>query len=165
MRQDQVDWKANFNPSFHSQLFFVYLNRKQNSQKSIKVLDLSKLSTKDAEEISELTMAMVETQNPMRFRSFMEKHEEITGKAIGQTPVKKLLFSDFDGSVKSLGAWGGDFVLAASEATEEYVRNYFTRKNLPVIFKYDEIVLRPNSENRLSEPGEQLITTSLNANE
>jgi hypothetical protein len=55
--------------------------------------------------------------------------------------VKEDLFNDFNGSVKSLGAWGGDFILAASPAPEEYVRDYFKNKNLEMIFRYNDMVL------------------------
>ena len=71
----------------------------------------------------------------------MDQHEELTARIIGQTPIKQLLFSDFNGSIKSLGAWGGDFILAASGASEKYVQEYFNRKNLFTIFNYSEFVI------------------------
>lgn len=133
--------KADFHPSFHHQLYFVYLNRKQNSQRSIQELDLSAVSASDIQAISELTIGLVSAQDIETFQLMMDQHEEIIGKIIHQVPIKALHFNDFNGSVKSLGAWGGDFILAASSASEEYVRNYFINKNLTTIFKYNEIVL------------------------
>jgi len=50
-------------------------------------------------------------------------------------------FSDYWGSVKSLGAWGGDVVLATSEASDAETRNYFTQKGFPTIFKLAELML------------------------
>jgi len=50
-------------------------------------------------------------------------------------------FSDYWGCVKSLGAWGGDFVLATTDRSEEETRNYFKSKGLDVIFRYDELIL------------------------
>ena len=52
----------------------------------------------------------------------------------------KKYFTDFEGEMKSLGAWGGDFFMAATEWNEETVRKYFINKGLDVIFKYDDIV-------------------------
>ena len=42
----------------------------------------------------------------------INQHEEIIENLIGIEAVKKKYFSDFKGSIKSLGAWGGDFVMA-----------------------------------------------------
>lgn len=133
--------KANFQPSFDKQLFFVYLNSKQNSQKSINGLDLTMVAENDLQAITELTSGMERAQNLETFRWLMDQHEEFIGRIIRKIPVKSLYFDDFEGSLKSLGAWGGDFVLAASDRPEEYIRNYFNNKNLQTIFKYSEIVL------------------------
>jgi hypothetical protein len=56
-------------------------------------------------------------------------------------PIKQKLFPDFDGSVKSLGAWGGDFIMATHSGEANYVYNYFNAKGLDVIFPYNHIVL------------------------
>ncbi len=133
--------KANFHPLFDQQLYFVYLNRKQNSQKSINGLDLAMVTPNDLHAISELTSGLENAQNLETFRWLMELHEEYIGWIIRKEPVKSLYFDDFKGSLKSLGAWGGDFMLVASDQSEEYIRNYFNNKNLQTIFKYGEIVL------------------------
>ena len=133
--------KANFQPSFNKQLYFVYLNRKQNSQNSINGLDLTMVTANDLQAITELTSGMENAQNLETFRWLMDQHEEFIGRIIHKIPVKSLHFNDFEGSLKSLGAWGGDFMLVASDRPEEYIRNYFNNKNLQTIFKYSEIVL------------------------
>lgn len=140
--------KANFQPSFDKQLYFVYLNRKQNSQKSINGLDLTMVTENDLQAITELTSGMENAQNLETFRWLMDQHEEFIGRIIHKKPVKSLYFDDFEGSLKSLGAWGGDFMLVASDRPVEYIRNYFNNKNLQTIFKYGEIVLQANSTNR-----------------
>jgi hypothetical protein len=48
------------------------------------------------------------------------------------------LFSDFDGAVKSLGAWGGDFVLAISN---EDPTTYFKSKGYETIIAYKDMIL------------------------
>jgi mevalonate kinase len=133
--------KANFSPLFDQQLYFVYLNRKQNSQKSINGLDLKMVTSNDLQAISELTSAMENVQNLETFQWLIELHEEYIGWILRKEPVKSLYFDDFEGSLKSLGAWGGDFMLVASDRPEEYIRNYFNDKNFYTIFKYNEIVL------------------------
>jgi hypothetical protein len=49
-------------------------------------------------------------------------------------------FSDFPGTIKSLGSWGGDFILSASHLTTEEVRKYFKQKGYSAVFKYNEFV-------------------------
>jgi mevalonate kinase len=131
---------ANFYPVFHKHLYFVYLNRKQNSKESIQKLDLTRVTPTDIKTISELTLTIEKTDHLETFQSLIDQHEEIISKIINKQPVKAEFFKDFDGSIKSLGAWGGDFILAASSASEEYIRNYFINKYLTTIFRYDEIV-------------------------
>ena len=68
----------------------------------------------------------------------IDKHEAIIAKLIQQTPVKELLFSDFNGSIKSLGAWGGDFVLATSQTNPT---DYFKAKGFETVIPYNEMVV------------------------
>jgi hypothetical protein len=136
---------ANFHPLFGQQLYFIYLNRKQNSQKSISNLDPTRFSPRDTAEISSLTIGMELAQDLGTFRLLMDQHEELVGRTIRKIPVRQLFFDDFNGSIKSLGAWGGDFVLVASSASEAYVRNYFHGKGLQTIFPFHEVVLTASS--------------------
>ena len=50
-------------------------------------------------------------------------------------------FNDFEGEIKSLGAWGGDFFLVATEWDEGKVKKYFDSKDLNIVFRYNDIVL------------------------
>ncbi len=133
--------EANLNPSYQTSLYFVYLNRKQNSRESLQKTDLSKVTAHTIDSVSTLTLKMEQADSLEAFQFLMDQHEKLIGKIIGKALVRDLYFNDFKGSVKSLGAWGGDFILAASAGSEEYIRNYFTNKNLSTIFRYDEIVL------------------------
>lgn len=133
--------KAAFHPPFHGNLYFVYLNRKQNTLQSIRETDLASVTSREADAVSALTLEMEKSGDLRSFQSLVNRHEELTGRIIGKTPVKELRFSDFDGSVKSLGSWGGDFVLAASGAPESYIKEYFSSRNLTTILRFGEVVL------------------------
>ncbi|MBN1250601.1 MAG: hypothetical protein JXR51_03575 [Bacteroidales bacterium] len=131
-----------FNPNFKDKLFFAYLGNKQNSEKSIKDFKQnSKFSESLINEISDITNKFIEAENIIEFSELMHKHEEIIGSILKRKTVKKEFFSDFEGEIKSLGAWGGDFVMIASEMPFKYIKNYFLEKGINVIFKYDDIVL------------------------
>jgi len=145
-RQSELTQKiepVNFQPSFAEHLFFVYQGQKQSSSKEIKAF-LEKANPidlqKDIETISEISRAVPKCESLDEFGMLMQCHERIISRCIGQEPVQKR-FPDFEGVLKSLGAWGGDFILAATEWDEKQVREYFKGKGLEVIFGYKEVVL------------------------
>jgi len=61
-------------------------------------------------------------------------------EALGLTPVKEKMFHDFNGAIKSLGAWGGDFVLVASEDPTDKIREYFLSKGLDVVYRFEDLI-------------------------
>ena len=132
-----------FNPPFAEHLFFIYQGQKQSSSKEIKAF-LAKANPvdlqTDIEAVSEISRAVQKCDTLDEFAMLMQCHERIISRCIGQEPVQKH-FPDFEGVLKSLGAWGGDFILAATEWTENQVREYFKGKGLEVVFGYKEIVL------------------------
>jgi len=52
--------------------------------------------------------------------------------------VKEALFPDFKGVIKSLGAWGGDFVLAISR---ENPTGYFRERGYETVLPFSEMIL------------------------
>ncbi len=132
----------NFTPHFANHLFFIYQGQKQSSSKEIKAF-LAKANPvdlqKDIEAVSEISLAVPKCQSLDEFAMLMQCHERIIARCIGQEPVQKH-FPDFEGVLKSLGAWGGDFILAATEWTENQVREYFKGKGLEVVFGYNDLV-------------------------
>ena len=132
-----------FRPSFTDHLFFIYQGQKQSSSKEIKTF-LEKTNPidlqKDMEAVSEISRAVPKCENLDEFAMLLQCHERIIARCIGQEPVQKR-FPDFEGVLKSLGAWGGDFILAATEWPENQVKEYFKGKGLEVVFGYQDIVL------------------------
>ena len=132
-----------FNPPFTEHLFFVYQGQKQSSSKEVKAF-LEKTNPvdlqKDIEAISEISRAVPKCQTLDEFAMLMQCHERIIARCIGQEPVQKR-FPGFEGVLKSLGAWGGDFILAATEWDKSQVEAYFKKKGLEVVFGYKEMVL------------------------
>ena len=134
-----------YNPPFAEHLFFIYQGQKQSSSKEIKAF-LEKANPidlqKDIKAVSEISRAVPKCQNLDEFGMLMQCHERIVARCIGQEPVQKR-FPDFEGVLKSLGAWGGDFILATTEWAENQVKAYFKEKGLDVVFGYKELVLNP----------------------
>ena len=141
----QIVEPIDYNPPFAEHLYFIYQGQKQSSSKEIKAF-LAKANPieleKDIEAVSEISRAVPNCQNLDEFGLLMQCHERIIARCIGQEPVQKR-FPDFEGVLKSLGAWGGDFIMAATHWDKEQVKAYFKWKGLNVVFGYKELVLNP----------------------
>jgi mevalonate kinase len=133
---------VNFEPGFLNKIYLVYLGKKQDSLQSVlKNKEKVKNKKKDAERISQLTARIIQSKSLSEFDGYIREHEEIISKTINESTVKSKYFENFKGAVKSLGAWGGDFVMATYEGEPDDVKNYFNKKGLNIIFPYKRLVL------------------------
>lgn len=129
-----------FNPDFLDQLHFVYLNQKQDTQIGVSKQYKSKPKNQQlVAEISILTQKIVEANSLNEFESYLNQHENLLSNHLEIPKVKDLYFSDYKGSVKSLGAWGGDFVMVTER---ENFKEYFQSKGYNTIFSYKEIMIQ-----------------------
>lgn len=134
---------ADFNPPFASQLYFIYQGKKQQSGKEVKSFNQRMQEydyLDDVDAVSAISEALPNITTLNDFRRFIDVHEDILAHCLDREPVKTQ-YPDFEGSLKSLGAWGGDFILAATEWTHEQVTDYFKHKGLDTVFNYHDIVL------------------------
>jgi len=132
-----------FKPVFAENLYFVYQGHKQSSGKEVKLFEEKAKTTdfsKETEEISKITNELAKTKSFEEFCSLLEHHEEIIGHCLEQKPLKSQ-YHDFQGVTKSLGAWGGDFFLAATRLPEREITEYFKGKGLNIVIKYNDMVL------------------------
>ena len=133
--------KVAFNPEFTKNIFFVYLNKKQSSKMAIKAYYNNK-NENLAENIlnnDKITKAILEAQTLNEFAHFVEKHEIHLSNILELETIKEIAFPDFNGVIKSLGAWGGDFIMAVSK---ENPTAYFANKGYETILTYDEMILQ-----------------------
>lgn len=131
--------EINLKWNFTDHLFFVHLNKKQNSRDAIKKYRLT--SDQDynlKQKISSLTIQITTCTNLSDLERLIEEHEILISKIIDQPPVKELLFKDYKGSIKSLGAWGGDFILVTGDKNDW---DYFRKKGFETIISYNEMIL------------------------
>ena len=132
---------ANFNPEFKDNLYFVYQGHKQSSANEVKAfLAKEKRYEREIESVSEISRILPDIQTLRDFCYFIKVHEEIMERCLDQKRIKKY-YSDFEGEMKSLGAWGGDFFMAATNWDEAKVKKYFENKGNNVIFKYKDIII------------------------
>lgn len=130
--------EVNFNPTFKENLYFLYLNQKQNSREGIKTYKSSQKDEALIKEISYITTKLIRCKTLSEFNNLINIHEKLIANTLKCITVKENLFSDFQGSIKSLGAWGGDFVLVTSE---ENPKSYFLNKGFSTLLKYEEMIL------------------------
>ena len=131
-----------FSPIFKEHLYFVHLNQKQNSREGIqryKNLGIDK--TEFIEQISELTQKIIQANELDEFCYYLEVHQNIVANVLNLRKVKEIYFQDFPGTIKSLGAWGGDFVLVASDESPEMITHYFQHKGFSTLLRYNAMIL------------------------
>ena len=128
-----------FNPVFKENLFFIYLNRKQDSRDGIKHYNANKNNLAPIiTEINTITDQIICTKTLSEFEALVTKHESIISSIINLPPVKSTLFYDYSGTIKSLGAWGGDFIMATGSLAD---MDYFIKKGYTSIVPYDKMIL------------------------
>ncbi|NJB36683.1 MULTISPECIES: GYDIA family GHMP kinase [Flavobacteriaceae] len=127
-----------FKPEFADRLYFIHLNQKQNSREAIATYR-SKVFNKQAllEQINHITQQMLEASSLELFESLLIEHEMALSEILEIAPLKRK-FPDYFGALKSLGAWGGDFILATGN---EKTPDYFKAKGFTTVLSYEEMVL------------------------
>ena len=71
------------------------------------------------------------------FQLLMTEHERIIGGILGRRSVKEELFPDYPYAIKSLGAWGGDFIMAVGD---DQCRSYFKTKGYTTVLSFQEMI-------------------------
>lgn len=131
--------EVNFKPSFRDNLFFIHLNKKQDSREGIaRYRKIADDSRQLIEEITGITHKVLDCKTLPEFEALLTKHETLLSKVLQIPTIKKALFPNFRGAVKSLGAWGGDFVLATGD---EETPKYFKERGYGTVLPYPKMVL------------------------
>ena len=129
---------VDFRPKFHEHLFFVYMNKKQKSENEINYFNKHiKIDTKVIDVISSITKKLIECNNFESFKNLIVEHEKVTSFQLKKNMIKEISFPEYKGEVKSLGAWGGDFVMAAGPISS---KKYFEEKGYKTIFSYSDML-------------------------
>ena len=129
---------VDFRPKFHEHLFFVYMNKKQKSENEINYFNKHiKIDTKVIDVISSITKKLIECKNFESFKNLIVEHEKVISFQLKRNMIKEICFPEYKGEVKSLGAWGGDFIMAAGPTSS---KKYFEEKGYKTIFSYSDML-------------------------
>jgi mevalonate kinase len=130
-----------FKPAYSENLYFVYLGNKQDSAMEVDVyLDRYNPVPGLITKVSELTHRILRCFQYKDFEKLILLHEQLLSNHLKRDTIQNLRFPDFQGAVKSLGAWGGDFALMTSEEGKDYLAEYLNDKRIDTFFSFDELV-------------------------
>ena len=85
-----------------------------------------------------LTDAFLQSKSLLELEDVIEEHESLLAEHLGLTKVKHELFGELHGQVKSLGGWGGDFVLVTRLRSSE---QWLKQKGFTTVFPFTELGL------------------------
>jgi mevalonate kinase len=137
-----VSQKVSFHPPFAANLAFIYSGTKQDSSASVsKFLDKATTGNRAKQRITDIGRELPSSKSLQEFDALINEHETIMSGLLDMPKVKDVRFPDYPGSIKSLGAWGGDFLLATHEGGQQEMEHYFKSKGLSVIFPFRGFVL------------------------
>lgn len=141
--ENNPTWNVvNFNPNFSDNIYFIHLNQKQKSEHEIKKYQENSINEiKNTETTSAYTSKLLNAPKVSDFESIIHSHETLISKEIMVNKISDNLFTDYtNGVIKSLGAWGGDFILVTIKSKSDL--QYFKDKGYNTILSYNEMILQ-----------------------
>lgn len=134
--------KANWKPAFAQNIYFAYTGKKQLSTEGISYYRSNlKDKTHGVNDLTRITQLLLQAESLQSFEALLNEHETIVGGQLKMMKAKDTLFADFNGTVKSLGAWGGDFVLLTYTGEVAELRTYLQQKGIDTVFSWEELIL------------------------
>lgn len=130
--------KINYSPVFKDELIFIHLNQKQDSREGINLYKSKNKSKILIDEFSDLTRKILLCNELENFSQLMMLHEQKISDFIEIPTVKSIFFADCPVFIKSLGAWGGDFVMSTKFSG---YKDYFWGKGFTAIFNWDDLII------------------------
>lgn len=132
-----------FDPVFKENIYFIHLNQKQFSDKEVaryselkQEIDLIDVCSS----FTELTSKIIASSNLEDFETLVIKHENLMSYILQRETIRESLFQIYAGGViKSLGAWGGDFVMVTARSRSDL--DYFRHKGYCTIISYSDMIL------------------------
>ncbi len=120
-------------------LLFVYLGKKQKSSKEVAAFKNKKTTGQQIDEMNRIVTKAARCHDIEVWEDLMNESEALLSLILKEDPAKEKYFGDYPYSIKSLGAWGGDFIMASCRNIDE-AENYFLQKQKHPIFTYGELI-------------------------
>ena len=143
MGEDKPDiHAADIHSMVKDHIYFIHTGRKQSTAESIKEYYqlFKKIPSTSIDEISNIGLELSKASSFDDMNELIATHEYIISDVLDRPRIKSDHFGDYWGEVKSLGAWGGDFVLATSDRDVKETKTYFENKGLDVILPWSDMI-------------------------
>jgi mevalonate kinase len=122
---------------------FAYLGKKQDSRNEVRGFLLGRKAPEEAiRTISDLSGRICRAKSADELCLLVDEHESVLAKIMNRDPIGRS-FPGFPGTVKSLGAWGGDFAMFVSGEPPSSVKKYLMKEGLEHVFTWSELVIEP----------------------
>lgn len=145
LKDEKASWQeVELSSQWTDKAYFIFLEQKKNSRDAIKHYRALKDTKTIVNEISSISSSLCRDIDFKEAAYLLEKHEEIMSGVLHLPSINEDKFKDFAGICKSLGAWGGDFIMALSNTNPLYVKEYFAKKGLNTFFTYKEMIWKEN---------------------
>jgi mevalonate kinase len=126
-------------PKVTSKLLFVYSGKKQQSSGEVNRFNSIGITTDEIKKMDSIVLSAIKATQIQNFEDCILKSENLLSGILKMKPIKESQFNDYPFSIKSLGAWGGDFFMATFRKENE-ARNYFAQAGFPIQFNFNEII-------------------------
>ena len=122
-----------------SRLLFVFTGKKQNSLREVSTFSALNISPAQTGTMNTIVEEVLRCTGIEAFERLMLQSESLLREILKRATVKEKRFADYPFAIKSLGAWGGDFIMAAFR-DETLARTYFHEKGMYPIFNYRQLI-------------------------
>lgn len=129
---------ASIAPGIRESMLFLYTGKKQKSSEEVSSFKTIITQSDQVQEMNTIVDEMLQCRQLEEVERLIFRSEKLLSGILGVPPVKNTLFPDYPYAVKSLGAWGGDFVMATYRDRAE-AEKYFSSKGMNLIFSYDQL--------------------------
>ena len=136
--------KAEIGDGIKNHCLFAYLGNKQDSNEEVeRYKNYETPSSRIIERISELSVAICNASNAVELIEYINEHEQILSSLLNKTILaQQERFHGFNGAVKSLGAWGGDFAMFVADKQLKDLRVDLMQMGISIMFSYDELKIK-----------------------
>lgn len=142
--QPPVSWSLPFPFRLAHHVWFVYSGSKQATASHIQEVKNTRntFNISLLPHVNWLVYRFITASALPELSFIVQEHESVISQLILKDPVGAD-FPDFPGKIKSLGAWGGDFLMAVSQQDEAFVKNYFATRGYPEVFSWEYFINEP----------------------
>lgn len=128
-------------PKVTSRLLFIYTGKKQNSANEVAAFSDKIITQDEILHMSSIINNALKSTQIEQFEESVNESEVFLSRILNRPALKEVSFNQYPHSIKSLGAWGGDFFMATYRK-EADARQFFKELGYHIQFTYPEIIKR-----------------------